>query len=588
MEDNFNIHLVSNVSQDIYPDNSPSKFVTLLSNEVSLKDQGWEVGVHDIMYPSRMNEKKDDDYIDIYDILKKEPRKLFPHHDVVPNKPLQPWTVDVGKELLTTFPAIIGKEIEEDKELDIDTNQQKVFLRTPDYVPKTAAEYDLFYKYYKKTNSKLYLPKIHTIAEKLVASLNGLECVKKGLIKFDYDRKRRKCVLYVYKADILVVLTRDLAELLGFVFIQYFYTGTIGSEYSFENTFYRKVNVDSQIYIVDILNMKREEIEMKSASDDFLEYEVPYSVDTSTLNEEAMESLPKDLKFTLKFDFLQQRVMMNSEAYLQKEHLQNYKTFAIFSLTLDDETLATYKFPKYFTFELNFNNYKKSYEGKFQGISNHMQFNKQYAKKFLPNQIKDLMALKPKLILRKMYAEGIEITKKYDKRFNMNLDEDISDLNSYITKVNENKVATFSFDQAKRRFQVQTSDSKVISLSPSLSWKLGFTNTCAQNGCPLLTNGAVATHFPILHREIHELYIYTNIIESAYVGDVKAPLLLVCPFNKNTNALTHLQFENPTYKALNRNSFQQIEIAIFNAFGEPVDFSYGRTVVNLHFRKTSL
>ena len=388
MEDNFNIHLVSNVSQDIYPDNSPSKFVTLLSNEVSLKDQGWEVGVHDIMYPSRMNEKKDDDYIDIYDILKKEPRKLFPHHDVVPNKPLQPWTVDVGKELLTTFPAIIGKEIEEDKELDIDTKQQKVFLLTPDYVPNTAAEYDLFYKYYKKTNSKLYLPKIHTIAEKLVASLNGLECVKKGLIKFDYDRKRRKCVLYVYKADILVVLTRDLAELLGFVFIQYFYTGTIGSEYSFENTFYHKVNVDSQIYIVDILNMKREEIEMKSASDDFLEYEVPYSVDTSTLNEEAMESLPKDLKFTLKFDFLQQRVMMNSEAYLQKEHLQNYKTFAIFSLTLDDETLATYKFPKYFTFELNFNNYKKSYEGKFQGISSHMQFNEQYAKKFFQIRLK--------------------------------------------------------------------------------------------------------------------------------------------------------------------------------------------------------
>ena len=48
-----------------------------------------------------MNEKKDNDYIDVYNILKKEPRKLFPHHDVVPNKPLQAWTVDVGKELLT-------------------------------------------------------------------------------------------------------------------------------------------------------------------------------------------------------------------------------------------------------------------------------------------------------------------------------------------------------------------------------------------------------------------------------------------------------------------------------------------------------
>ena len=57
MDDNFNIHLISNVSQDTYPNNSP-KFVTLLSNEIALKDQGWEVGVHDIMYPSQLKEAR--------------------------------------------------------------------------------------------------------------------------------------------------------------------------------------------------------------------------------------------------------------------------------------------------------------------------------------------------------------------------------------------------------------------------------------------------------------------------------------------------------------------------------------------------
>ena len=174
-----------------------------------------------------------------------------------------------------------------------------------------------------------------------------------------YNKKGRHISLRVIKNDILVVLTRDLARLLGFMFIEYFYTGTTNSEYTFENSFHSKVNVDSQIYIVDILNMKREEIGMKSASDNFIEYEVPYSADTSILNEEAMESLPKDLTFTLKFDFPQQQVVMKSEASLQKEHLQKYETFAIFSLTLDDETLKKYKFPKYFTFELNFNNYEK-------------------------------------------------------------------------------------------------------------------------------------------------------------------------------------------------------------------------------------
>ena len=47
------------MSQDMYPDNCPSKFTTLLSNEVSLRDGRWEVGIHDIMYPSQINVNKD-------------------------------------------------------------------------------------------------------------------------------------------------------------------------------------------------------------------------------------------------------------------------------------------------------------------------------------------------------------------------------------------------------------------------------------------------------------------------------------------------------------------------------------------------
>ena len=90
MEDNFNIHLISNVSQDTYPNNSPSKFVTLLSNEIALKDQGWEARVHDIMYPSQLKEAKDNDYLDTYDIIKKVPQSILPNQKVVPNQKIQP------------------------------------------------------------------------------------------------------------------------------------------------------------------------------------------------------------------------------------------------------------------------------------------------------------------------------------------------------------------------------------------------------------------------------------------------------------------------------------------------------------------
>ena len=76
MEDNFNIHLIS--SQDTYPNNSPSKFVPLLSKEIALKDQGWEVGVHDIIYPSQLKEAKDNDYLDSIISLKKYHKVDYP------------------------------------------------------------------------------------------------------------------------------------------------------------------------------------------------------------------------------------------------------------------------------------------------------------------------------------------------------------------------------------------------------------------------------------------------------------------------------------------------------------------------------
>ena len=173
------------------------------------------------------------------------------------------------------------------------------------------------------------------------------------------------------------------------------------------------------------------------------------------------------------------------------------------------------------------------------------------------------------------------------QRLHIDVKSEVHDLIKFTEKVNENKVGTFVYDQTSRRFKVKIPNGTAIKLSPTLSWKLGYTSNCSPEGCTLLENGATATHFPILHREVHELYIYSNIIENAYVGDIKAPLLLVCPFKKSNDALAHTQFQNPTYKLLNRNSVQQIEIAIYDAFGNLVNFKHGRTIVNLHFRKVS-
>ena len=139
--------------------------------------------------------------------------------------------------------------------------------------------------------------------------------------------------------------------------------------------------------------------------------------------------------------------------------------------------------------------------------------------------IAELFALKPKIKIYKMRALGIRKNYVLHQRLTIDLKSKIHDLMKFTEKVNGNKVATFVFDQTSRRFKVKIPNGTAIKLSPTLSWKLGYTSNCSPEGCTLLENGATANHFPILHREVHELHIYSNIIESAYAGDIKAPLL---------------------------------------------------------------
>ena len=78
----------------------------------------------------------------------------------------------------------------------------------------------------------------------------------------------------------------------------------------------------------------------------------------------------------------------------------------------------------------------------------------------------------------------------------------------------------------------------------------------------------------------------SNIVNTVYVGDVKAPLLLTCPFRKDPNSnVNQLEFLNPTFTKLNRSTIRQIDIEIYDDAGALVPFLYGRTLLTLEFRK---
>ncbi len=89
---------------------------------------------------------------------------------------------------------------------------------------------------------------------------------------------------------------------------------------------------------------------------------------------------------------------------------------------------------------------------------------------------------------------------------------------------------------------------------------------------------------------IQFLYIYSNISKMIRIGDIKAPILAVVPFNpKPCRVTTERNFKLPMYVPVSYNHINQIDIGIYDDAGKLVPFHINSTtMLRLHFRQTSL
>ena len=65
MEEDFSIHLISNVSPETFPANKAQSFSTLLADDIYINGR-WEVGLRNIMYPTEISSATDEDKIHFY------------------------------------------------------------------------------------------------------------------------------------------------------------------------------------------------------------------------------------------------------------------------------------------------------------------------------------------------------------------------------------------------------------------------------------------------------------------------------------------------------------------------------------------
>ena len=81
------------------------------------------------------------------------------------------------------------------------------------------------------------------------------------------------------------------------------------------------------------------------------------------------------------------------------------------------------------------------------------------------------------------------------------------------------------------------------------------------------------------------LYVYMDIVEGQYLGDLKVPLLKVVPVKGKHGDYQCIRYDRPNFIPLSRSEIQNIEVNIRDDTGNLISFEGGKVVLTLVFRR---
>ena len=535
MEDGFNVYLTSNVAPDTFPRNNPSQFSTLLANEVQLDGDGWEVGVCNIMYPSNVKSvTEDEDKLFVYKHRDK-------YRDILP------------------IPARISdaKRIAAAKNFKRVTSTKELEHQHENEVSNYAVNFELKFPKGSKT-----------ITKDILQAFNDTTWKKKRIFELDYNAKSKKFILHCYKEDILLTMPSVVSDYLGFqdsTFVK-------GSYWAW-SAFDSKKKLAEETYKFSLFDLQVLIKEKRLMARSYVGSQGNFSFQTTVVNKFANE-MDEDLFYDPKFTI----TVKPQEGKISFHTIQDYpKKLSpfeqrVFAFSFDENTRKVLKLKPIYVkpkdqddFTITTATYRQLVET-LRGIDITIYF----------------VGLRE---LEMGHEKTPVATISIDSEIPFTQPSDfLPKLNIQSTKYNY----SFIFDKTLQRFTLKTGDKYFIQLTRSLAIILGFEDDYKKFMTFLPSTETAAAHFPVLNRAITTLYIYSNIVDTVFVGDVKAPLLLTCPFKKDVkNAVSQLEFLRPIYTKLNRNQLQQIDIEIHDEAGSLIPFLYGKTVLTLHFRRRS-
>ena len=123
-----------------------------------------------------------------------------------------------------------------------------------------------------------------------------------------------------------------------------------------------------------------------------------------------------------------------------------------------------------------------------------------------------------------------------------------------------------------------------VMLSEMLGTMFGFA------GKVEIQNLTKSPFFPDVRSGMHNLFVYSDIVEPSLVGDTMAPLLRIIRAepteeDEEHGGLAHYTCQKPFYYPVAKSEFQMLEINIRDELGRNVAFAGGKVIATLHFRE---
>ena len=88
-----------------------------------------------------------------------------------------------------------------------------------------------------------------------------------------------------------------------------------------------------------------------------------------------------------------------------------------------------------------------------------------------------------------------------------------------------------------------------------------------------------------LNMHSNRFYVYSDVANYTYIGDVTAPMLRVIPFKyMQEEILFNQEFLNLHYVPVAKSYIDQVHISIKGGTGEDIPFITGKTLIKLHFK----